>query len=226
MNNIKLTRGERFKDARIERNKHGKQTMDEVTAATGVPKSKIWALENDEIDRGVDYREVGKLAKHYGVSVDWLLCISEHYSPNADVQAAAVYTGLSVDAVHALRQISKASYIEALNDFLIHHGHDFAGEVFLFDASLKIAEAGLDNIEQSEDYSEASVYEGYLENRAYCFERYCRNLARDYGIDKLIERAKKLKEKHYDLEIKNYKKTERFANDVKRLIEERGARNE
>lgn len=226
MENIKLTRGERFKDARIERNAHGKQTMDDVASATGVPKSKIWSLENDEIDRGVDYREVGKLAKHYGVSADWLLCISEHYSPNVDEQAAAAYTGLSVDAVKSLRQISKTDHVDALNDFLIYHGYDFAREVFVLDASLKIAEAGLDNIAQSEDYSEASNYLGYLEKCAYCFERYWRNVARDYGIDRLIERAEEYNEKHVDLEIEKYKKTERFVDDVNRLIEERGTRNE
>lgn len=104
---IELTRGERFKDARTIRNQHGKQTMDEVTAATGIPKSKISALEDDETDRGVDYREVGKLAKHYGVSADWLIGISEHSSFKEDVQAASSYTGLDNGSIEALHRIKE-----------------------------------------------------------------------------------------------------------------------
>ena len=45
---MNLTRGERFKDARIVHNQHGKQTMDEVAAAPGIKKSLIQALEKDE----------------------------------------------------------------------------------------------------------------------------------------------------------------------------------
>ena len=45
---VRLTRGERFKDARTVHNQHKKQTMDEVAAATGISKSLIQALEDDE----------------------------------------------------------------------------------------------------------------------------------------------------------------------------------
>lgn len=100
------TRGERFKDARTVINRNGKQTMAVVSAATGVSKSMIHDLENDEIDRGVDYREVKKLAVYYGVSVDWLLCVSDHYSFKEDVQSSASYTGLSVESIEALHRIA------------------------------------------------------------------------------------------------------------------------
>lgn len=68
-----LTRGERFKDARIVHNQHGKQTMDEVEAATGIKKSLIQALENDESSRDVGYVKVAALAAHYHVTADFLL---------------------------------------------------------------------------------------------------------------------------------------------------------
>lgn len=70
---MNLTRGERFKDARIVRNQHGKQTMDEVAAATGIKKSLIQALENDDNDRDVGYTKVATLAAHYRVTADFLL---------------------------------------------------------------------------------------------------------------------------------------------------------
>ena len=74
-----LTRGERFEDARKVYNRHGNQTMDEVTAATGVKKSMIQALEDDGNNRSVGYDKVAKLAAHYGVSVNWLLCLDGDY---------------------------------------------------------------------------------------------------------------------------------------------------
>ena len=61
---MELTRGERFKDARIVHNQHGKQTMDEVAAATGISKSLIQALENDDKERSVGYDKVAALAAH------------------------------------------------------------------------------------------------------------------------------------------------------------------
>lgn len=68
-----LQRHERFQDARLVYNIHGKQTMDEVAAATGISKNMISDLENAEKDRDVGCRSVTKLADYYGVSIDWLM---------------------------------------------------------------------------------------------------------------------------------------------------------
>lgn len=72
-----LTRGERFKDARTEFNRNGKQTLREVEQATGVNKAKIQALEDDENNRSVGYEDVATLAKHYGVTADFLLGLTD-----------------------------------------------------------------------------------------------------------------------------------------------------
>lgn len=74
---MSLTRAERFKDARTVHNKHGSQTINEVAEQTGIAKSMISALENDEIDRDVGYQNIAKLAKHYGVTSDFLLGLAE-----------------------------------------------------------------------------------------------------------------------------------------------------
>ncbi len=68
-----LTRGERFKDARTSINQHGKQTMKAVEQNTGVSASLIKDLEDDNSTRSVGYDKVAVLAKHYGVSANWLL---------------------------------------------------------------------------------------------------------------------------------------------------------
>ena len=71
-----LTRGERFKDARKVYNRNGSQSMEQVRQATGVSKCALTALEDDESTTGVSYLSVAALARHYGVSADWLLGLS------------------------------------------------------------------------------------------------------------------------------------------------------
>ena len=98
----KLTRGERFKDARIVHNQHKKQTMDEVATATGVSKSLIQSLEDDSVNRSVGYDKVAKLAGHYRVTTDFLLGLSDDPFPMPSVVDDL---GLSLKAVDAIEQL-------------------------------------------------------------------------------------------------------------------------
>lgn len=96
---INLTRGERFKEARLTYNRHGKQTMADVESATGINSSMITALENDDIQRNVGYDYIVTLAAHYGVSTDFLLGLSEHPTVSEDMKTAIKVTGLSEKAI-------------------------------------------------------------------------------------------------------------------------------
>ena len=107
---VKLSRGERFKDARTVHNKNGAQTMAEVTAATGVSASLLKDLESDESGRDVGYTKIAALARHYGVSSDWLLGMTEDHNPRP---CAADELGLSDGAIAAIRRCSENS-IESL----------------------------------------------------------------------------------------------------------------
>lgn len=98
----RLTRGERFKDARIVHNRNGKQTMDEVATATGVSKSLIQSLEDDSVNRSVGYDKVAKLAAHYRVTTDFLLGLSDDPFPMPSV---VDNLGLSLKAVDAIEQL-------------------------------------------------------------------------------------------------------------------------
>ena len=98
----RLTRGERFKDARVVYNVHKKQTMDEVAAATGVSKSLIQSLEDDNTNRSVGYDKVAKLAAHYRVKTDFLLGLSDDPSPMPSVIDDL---GLSLKAIDAIEQL-------------------------------------------------------------------------------------------------------------------------
>ena len=98
----KLTIGERFKDARTVHNKNGSQSMDEVYNATGVFASMIKDLEDDDKNRSVGYDKIAALAKHYGVSADYLLGLSPNPTTNKDIDAICNYTGLSQSSIQCL----------------------------------------------------------------------------------------------------------------------------
>lgn len=100
-----LTRGERFKEARITYNQNGKQTMKEVHNATGVSASCIKDLENDDISRNVGYEQIAALAKHYGVSADWLIGLHDIRSADLNTQEICKITGLSSEAVTFLQYL-------------------------------------------------------------------------------------------------------------------------
>lgn len=112
--NMSLTRGERFKSARVDYNQHGKQTMSVVQSATGVSASLIADLENDEKDRRVSYIDVATLAKHYGVTTDWLcgLAPDHHIKPCASSEL-----GLSEKSIYFLKSLNE---IWTPYDIMIH----------------------------------------------------------------------------------------------------------
>lgn len=109
-----LTRGERFKDARTVYNQHGNQTMSTVQSATGVSASLIADLENDDKDRKANYIDVATLAKHYGVTTDWLcgLAPDHHIKPCASSEL-----GLSEKSIYFLKSLNE---IWSAYDTMIH----------------------------------------------------------------------------------------------------------
>ncbi len=94
---------ERFRKARTELNQNGLQTVAAVSAATGVSASLISDLENEFKVRFASYPNVAALAKHYGVSADFLcgLTADHHSRP-----AATDELGLSAEAVDRLKGVS------------------------------------------------------------------------------------------------------------------------
>lgn len=110
-----LTRGGRFKYARTVLNQHGSQSMDEVYSATWISPSMIKDLEDDDKVRSVGYDKIATLAKHYGVSSDFLLGISDVKTPDTTAQAVIEYTGLSEDNVSTLhRMVENALFHDVL----------------------------------------------------------------------------------------------------------------
>lgn len=101
-----LTRGERFKDARLVHNKNGSQTMAEVAKATGVSASLIKELEDDDSTRDFGYKKIAELAKHYGVSANWLLELTDDHKI---LPCATDELSLSEGAIEAIRYYAEDS---------------------------------------------------------------------------------------------------------------------
>lgn len=100
----RLERGERFKDARLEYNRNGRQTLRAVYDATGISTSLIQELEDDSSSRDIGYLKIQKLAEHYGVSIDWLLGLSDVVTVSPEMSVACEITGLSETAVKNIQR--------------------------------------------------------------------------------------------------------------------------
>ncbi len=133
-------RAERFRKARIDLNRNGAKTLEQVYQDTGITKSQLSDLESDMKDRGVKYQDIAKLAGYYGVSVDYLVGTSEIPSIEPDIQAAAKLTGLDSSAIEAL---------VALNNYPEGRSDNVKGTLQILDVILNDLRSDLDK-----DYSD------------------------------------------------------------------------
>ncbi len=112
-------RAKRFKQARIELNRHGKQTLAEVAEATGMSPSTLSTLENPEHSRVPSSKNVNILAQHYGVNPGWLLGQSISPSTDLNTQMISDYTGLSTEAIRIIRNLTRDEVDRRLVNALI-----------------------------------------------------------------------------------------------------------
>ena len=68
-----ITIQERLKDLRVERHLN----LEELAAETGISKSALGSYENDDY-KEINHGSLVTLAKFYGVSTDYLLCLTEN----------------------------------------------------------------------------------------------------------------------------------------------------
>ena len=97
----------RFKEARLRHNQHGKQDVKTVCSQTGITRSLLDDLELDaRKPRETSYIKIAELAKYYGVSMDYLAGISDVPSIDLKTREICKYTGLCEDAIIALHYIA------------------------------------------------------------------------------------------------------------------------
>ena len=92
-----ITVQERLKDLRVER----RLSLDELAERTGISRAALGNYENDDF-REISHGNIVALAKFYGVTTDYLLCVSEDRdAENSDMDISDLH--LSGDAMDMLK---------------------------------------------------------------------------------------------------------------------------
>lgn len=131
-------RANRFHLARVGFNQHGEETKAKVYELTGVPASVIVAYEDPNSTRSLKISNVQKLADHYGVNAAWLLGQSESWSLESDIRQISEGTGLSPEAIWALKDLTKNEEQRAfVNAFLA--SEEFSRIIHVFSGKKPVA---------------------------------------------------------------------------------------
>ena len=72
---------------------------------TDISEATISDIIND-VDKGYNYKYFIKIAKYFGVTVDYLLGLTDVKTPDADIMAVCDYTGLNENSVNVLHQLA------------------------------------------------------------------------------------------------------------------------
>lgn len=96
---VLVERGRKLKDLRDKAD----LTQTEFAEKIGATRSLVNMWEAGERPVKLNYLE--RIADFFGCTVDYLLCRSNVYSPNPDIQAACAYTGLSEDAIDRIQML-------------------------------------------------------------------------------------------------------------------------
>lgn len=103
--------GERIAALRVEK----EETQQQLADSLGVKREtiKFWEGGNRQIKGG----DIIKIARHFGISTDYLLGISDVKAPETSMQAVCDMTGLSEESIFSL-QILKKFHDKELNAML------------------------------------------------------------------------------------------------------------
>ena len=206
--------GEKIATLRAEK----QETQQQLADSLGVKREtiKFWEGGNRQIKGG----DIIKIARHFGISTDYLLGISDVKAPETSMQAVCDMTGLSEKSILSI-QIFKALHNEELNAMLTDDC--FSDVLSSMDSLNYYSEFLQDQIKYSEHLS---FYEKNEENEKLLRElfqkfRFYRFEAVSFFM-KLIDRLYKSDdaEKCYETLIekigtyKAHKKFDRGANDT------------
>lgn len=165
--------GERLLKLREERN----ETQDQLAKAVGITRQSLSRYETNERTPNIEL--IYNIAKHYEVSADYLLGLSEVKSLDNRVQAACEVTGLSEKAIEKLNNcyndefssvftktisdiISCDSFFEMIEE-LWHYGENSLQTEYIEDISGIIQE-----ISNNREYS-IELRENFMTRFANCF---------------------------------------------------------
>lgn len=137
----------------------------------GVKRETVKFWESGE--RHIKCGDIAKLAKHFNVSADYLLGLSDVVSPDTGIRSVCDYTGLSEKSVDNIREINREDLDDGLN--LILEGRHF----------IDVVECAADLLRRCKYIAEGNARFQEMENKAKAIQKENPELSVFYGRDML-----------------------------------------
>ena len=137
---------------------------------------------------------VRRLADFYGVTADYILGISSIKTNDPQKAAAVKYTGLSEEAIEALRSIEKGERLDVMSKFLVRDAEKLAFALHFLRGRTEAAKKMLTCAKKTKDAKKALEVMHLFSLAAYDFELSCREIANLYNTLDLRREAEQLAE--------------------------------
>lgn len=186
----RLETGLRIAEIRI---KHG-ESQEETAKAIDEKRENIRNWENGT--RALKAETIIKLSRHFNVTSDFLLGLTEVQSTDTELKAVCDYTGLteeSINALYKIRHFGRGLY--QLNAFLAEYGIYFSDELYEIAESTQIASCRLDRLEQEADnmchpsstLDEIWMLQKNIKSALYEFSETWRDSPHVCGVDDVLD---------------------------------------
>ena len=176
---------ERFKDLR------GEMTQGQFAEKLGISRPTVGLYESGA--RIPDAEILRDIAEKCGVSADYLIGLAEDPTNDAELSAVLDYTGLSTEAVSALRRIKEQGEDrQVMNVFLSEYGLFFAHYLNRLRLDTLGVEDEISKVLEKQDgkpidlFNQLQVIRSALQLGAFNFSEYCREIADYYGVYDLV----------------------------------------
>ena len=129
---ITKTFADRLNDL-VEEKKSTGLSHNEICEQAGVGSGAMSDWLSDNKTANID--SLGKLAKYFNVSADWLLGVSNERELNGDIRKVCEYTKLNKNSVLALRELCEYQSDKIVLDFLLTYRNFWEGIISYISAS-------------------------------------------------------------------------------------------
>ena len=178
----------------------GEMTQGQFAEKLGISRPTVGLYESGA--RIPDAEVLRDIAVKCGASADYLIGLSKVPSSNADVKAAAKYTGLSEAALFEVRKAMYDFHCHELSAFLENYGASISGQLQELKGVVGITKSEIEKMEQTNDFSVSAEVLEMLELTAFRFSEFCREIANSFGLYDLMHKVEKLNREYATQQLK------------------------
>lgn len=196
--------GKRLKKLRCEKGLSHEKLSRALYDKYGLKVSSVSLMyfETDEVGNSrfgsnlrMSSEYVRRLADFYGVTADYILGISPIKTNDPQKAAAVNYTGLSEEAIEALRSIEKGEQLDVMSKFLVRDAEQLAFALHFLRVRTEAAKAMLSAAKEMGSAEKAFETSHLFGFAAYNFALTCLDVANIYGTLDLRREAEQLAER-------------------------------